>query len=652
VNQQPSQDTEQRKKFRRIMGGLAIVIVFISQSVLYNTPIDNNILVPFGLWMGLLGLVIYILSQLITPPERLLNHLSLRVSPTVGRISVSVFFALLTTYSMINFQKMERINYLPVLTMWCFSGLFYLSVFPLPDVSKSRIIPWVKANRNELKILLLITLLAGAIRFYQLGSIPRVINGDEGLIGMTAQSTTSGQLANPFAINANMGGLYLQILNVFISLFHASAFSIRLPSAIAGVLAIPAIYMFSRKVFGKRVALYAAGLIAISHTHINFSRTLTGYIQDTWLIPLELFLLLDGLENRRSWQTALSGMLVALHFSYYMTAVPVVVIISAYMLLCLIVYPRWFKTIIDQVAAFWGSLIILMLPSIYYYLNSPNEFLSRINLDGTFQSGWLAATMAQTGQNFFQVLVGRVIHVFLSLIYYPALDFYGSPTPMLSLITSSFFLVGLGFALVKIRNRPVLLLNTVFWGFILMIGILAIPPSADSYRMVVTLPFAMLLAAVGIDQILTLFGLEWQKSALRYSSVISILFLLLLVSNMGTYFGEFAGRCQYGGDLMSRFASYLGSYVGKVDKITPVYLLSDNIFFYGTHPSVDFLSQYHPVTNITDAVETHSFQKGDILIASPNRIGELETWIHMHPGGLAHYHYDCNKTILLDYQVP
>ncbi len=134
--------------------------------------------------------------------------------------------------------------------------------------------------------------------------------------------------------------------------------------------------------------------------------------------------------------------------------------------------------------------------------------------------------------------------------------------------------------------------------------------------------------------------------------MISILLVLVFFTNMVTYFGEFAGRCQFGGDQVSRFASYLGNYVRQYDRSATVYLLSDENYFYGSHPSVDFLSDYHPITNIQEPVETKSFPSDEVIIASPNRIPELEAWIDSHPGGKVQYQYDCKKTILLGYQVP
>lgn len=640
------------RKIRQLLGVLTVCFIVLTQIFLYTTPINDAVITPNGFLLSLLGLGVFVLSQRISIPQRAVRFRWLDPASTGVRVTAAAVFAVLTTVAMVSFQRYGRVNYMPVLSLWVISGALYLSSFPLPRPDFRGVPAWVKAHRGELLALLFIVLAAAILRFYRLGGIPRVINGDEGMIGLVAQSTTKGDIANPFSLYNNMGGLYLQVLNLFITLLGPSAYSIRLPSAIGGVLSVIVTYGLCGKYFSVRVALLTAAMIAISHTHISFSRTLTGYIQDTWLIPLEVLLLLNGLEKRQSWQAALAGMLLAAHFSYYLTAPPMTAILIGYLILCLVFHRRWLKSVLPQVAAFGGGLIILLLPALYRYLAVPMDLIARLNMEGTFQSGWLEMTVAQSGQSAVQVLLSRVTHAFLSLIYYPSLDFYGSRIPMLSMITSVLFLIGLATAAMKIKQRPTLLVLTVLVGFVLMIGLFAIPPSADSYRVVVVLPLAMILAGVGIDAILDLFGLGWRKSRAAYAAASGILMVLLFFTNAQIYFGDFYGRCQFGGDMMSRFASYLGSYVRQYDRSTPVFLLSDDLYFYGSHPSVDFLSGSHPITNIQDPVDTQSFASEEVIIATPHRVEELQEWVDAHPGGKVQYLYDCNYTILLGYQVP
>ncbi len=639
---------------RRFFALVTVLAVLVGQVILYTTPVREDVVMPASFWICIAGVVLFILSIAVRPPKFLQTIFGrLFISRVAVWVTIACVMSLLATLSMFLFAKANRMNYLPVITFWLFSAFCYLVAFLGGLPANLQWKKWLKEHRNELLWLGGIILLAILLRFYKLGILPFVINGDEGRTGLAAQSTNSGQLADPYALWENFGALYLQVMNLSLTLFGATPFALRLIPAIGGVLAVPAIYLFARQIAGKRVALIAAFLIACSHTHVQFSRTAAvGYIQSTWLVPLELYFLLSGLTKRSSWRTALAGILLAIHFSIYLTAQIVVALVLVYMIIAFLFFRQWLKAAGRQVAAFWGGLGIVILPEAVYAAWHPAEFFARLNMEGTFQSGWLAQTMAQTGHSAIYILAERVAHAFMSLIYYPAIDFYGSPIPMLTLVSAALFLVGLGISLWRTRSVEYLLLNGYFWALTVAIGVFAIPPTADSYRMLMTLPAAMLMAAIGLDYFLELMGIGWAKSRSGYVAVTSILLVSLLVTNVWTYFGDFAGRCLYGGASQDRFASYMGSYLGTVKREDTVYLLSNDVYFYGSHASVDFLSQRHTVKNFPEPVDEVDTAQAEIIIANPDRIDEMETWARAHPGGELRYFFDCKNLIMVAYQLP
>jgi hypothetical protein len=301
---------------------------------------------------------------------------------------------------------------------------------------------------------------------------------------------------------------------------------------------------------------------------------------------------------------------------------------------------------------FWLGAGLTALPQVVYAIQNPGEFFSRLNADGTFQSGWMTNTMAATGQNAVQILAGRVIHVLLSLNHFPAFDFYGARIPVLDVMTATLAILGLGYALWRTRDIHYLLLNGYFWALILAIGIFSIPPSADSYRVLVALPAVVLLAALGFDQLLDALRFNEAGRTLARSTIMLCVLLAILSLNFRAYYVDFAQRCRYGGDPSTRFASYLGNYLHSLDRETTVYLLSDDVLRYGTHTSVDFLSQNVPVTNVPESVDGLSLGPRLVLVAVPSRIGELEAWAAEHPGGSLHRESDCESPMLLAYQLP
>jgi hypothetical protein len=288
-----------------------------------------------------------------------------------------------------------------------------------------------------------------------------------------------------------------------------------------------------------------------------------------------------------------------------------------------------------------------------YSWRHPAEFLARLNADGTWQSGWLSRTIAETGQSVPQILAGRVAHVFLSLIYYPAIDFYGVPIPPLSLVAASLFLLGLGLALWRTRDHRYLLLNAYLWAVIVAVGLFSIPPSADSYRVLMALPPALVMAGLGLDTLLTIAAPPTTRTGRwAWAGLAAFVLAGLLAMNVWTYTVDFSGRCRYGGDPQTRFASYLGQYLGQLERDTDVTLLSDDVFRYGTHSSVDFLSNNFPVTNVAGPAATLSLKAHSVIIAPSTRANELKLWAGQHPGGTLHYEYDCSTLMMLIYRIP
>lgn len=652
VDQQPEQ-TGDVKKIRRFVAFVGVFLLLLSQFLVFAHPIVEGVLLPPYLGYAIGGVVIMILSQFI-PSNAFWIQLSSKhvFRDRVFWIFVAVLLAIVTVIALNAFMVFRRLNFIPLVTIWLLGGACYVYAFANFSLDFVKVKEWFRVNRVEIFTVFGVIILAAVLRFYMLGRLPRVLDGDEGSVGNFARATVDGVLINPFALWENFGALYLQLINISMRVFGYDAFGLRLLPAIGGVLAVPAVYLFARWVGGKRIALISAVMIAISHSHLHFSRiSSVAYIQDAWLIPLELYFLISGLEKRQSWRTALSGVLLAIHYSVYLTSQIITGLVLIYMLILFIFYRSWFLQRLSQAFAFWGGFLLSILPSALYAYYNPNEFMNRLGSSGTFQTGYLENTMLATGQSAFEVLVGRVAHAFLSLFYYPALDFYGSPSPMMSMISGVMLLAGLGIILWQIRNPAYLLLNGYIWGSAVAIGVFATPPSADSYRMLMALPAAVIIAAIGIDKILEIIGLSWSTAKQAYTFAITVLLTSLLFFNLWTYYAEFASQCRFVADLAGRFATYLGVQLQEIDNENRVYLLSDDYYFHGSHSSTLFLS-LRPVINFNDPIDTLEAVSGETIIAPPSRIEELEAWARQYPGGDLHYEYDCATTILLSYQVP
>lgn len=180
-------------------------------------------------------------------------------------------------------------------------------------------------------------------------------------------------------------------------------------------------------------------------------------------MPLELYFFLSGLEKHSAGRLAVGGLLLGFHFNIYLDAQIIVVIVIVYLLIAVWLCRPLVQRIGYRLGIFWLGAGLTALPMLVYAWRHPNEFFNRLNVDGTFQSGWLADTMATTGQNALRILADRFTHALLSLNYYPAVDFYNVPAPCLmwSPAPSSFWAWAV---LCGARATPVISWSTVTSG--------------------------------------------------------------------------------------------------------------------------------------------------------------------------------------------
>jgi hypothetical protein len=648
------QEDQSSLRVFRLLAFISLFLVLLIQLSLYLIPATGMLVVPRTIWFGLF-LLAGLLLLVVIKPKFLFERLSAHLKFTNRSIAItfSIGFAILAILGSIFFEYDTRAIYIPISTFWLLSGICFTGAFSPREYSPKEIIDFIKAHKKEAIIVSAITLLGLGLRMYRLGKLPIVINGDEGWLAMTAIGSDSGNLANPFALWENFGGIYIHGIRDAIRVFGHTGFALRLLPALGGALAIPTIYLLAREIAGKHAGFFSAFLLACSHAHLNYSRTAAvAYIQGTWLIPLELFFLLRGLRKKNYFFSALSGAFLAIHFCIYLSAQVIAALIVVFIVLLAIFKTKYFREIKRHFIVWGSSFILMLLPEMFYIWQHPNQFFTRLNSSGTFQTGWLASEMVSRGHSAFTILSTRVAHAFLTLIYYPSNDFYGTSAPVLTYFTAVLFLIGLVMSLYRTRQIPYMLLNGYFWAMTLSIGIFALPESADSYRMLSVLPAAVIMAAIGLLQVLKIIGLSWPKDKLKYSLVVGATLLSIFGSNFWIYFMDFAGECKYGNDIPTRYATYMGYYLDSIGRGQDIYLLGDSEIFYGQNKSIDFLSGSIPVTNVIDSVNTLSYRSRTVIMAIPDRVEELRDWADTHPGGKLVMQEDCGMVLLAAYEIP
>lgn len=646
----PSQAAPNRK-LQVLIVGIALLLTLAGQFAFYLSP-DTRL---WAVGLSLLGVALFLMTAHVEAwLQRVLGPAT--QNWTLKGILIFFAFCLSVLAALLNqeFEQAQRRNYLPVLALVLLAGLSYVWAFAHTRAWQwPNLRQWLGTHRVELSLLAGIVLMGVSLRFYALGQLPRVIDGDEGLIGDLALATKAPPLATPYAWPAEVGGFYMQAIRIVLEVFGPTPFALRLLPALGGSLALVMLYLLGRHLFGVRVALFGAVLLALSHSHIHFSRIASvSYIQGTWLTPLVLFLFFSGLQRASQIRLALGGVILALHMGVYFDAFITFGITVIYSALSLILYRKQFTNLLGNLAVFGLGNLVVVLPQMLHFALRPVDFFGRLGKDGMFQSPWLANEMATTGKSFFEIMLERLIHALLTLNASPATDFYGARIPLLSVFTATFFILGAIYVFSRWRDARFSLITVWFWGATCAIAFFSVPPSADTYRMLIAVPAATLMAAVGFEQIMhRVFG---EQTAISRAWVLSTTVIALIIGafNVRVYFFDFVGQCQFGGDERTRFASYLGNYLSAVPRDAPSYLLSTEFLRYGTHISVDFLSQKKPIENWDAPLDTLTSPSGALIIAPALRVEELRAWTATHPGGTWQSAYDCGAPMLFAYRVP
>ncbi|MGB3715477.1 MAG: glycosyltransferase family 39 protein [Candidatus Promineifilaceae bacterium] len=129
------------------------------------------------------------------------------------------------------------------------------------------------ANRNPLLLILVITIFALILRFWQLDSVPPGWRDDE-LINTLAisQKVLDSDLALYYPDASGHEALYHVLSAGLLSLFGPGVAGIRWLPAILGTATVILTYLLASLLFGRRVALLAALTLAVSFWSLMYSR--------------------------------------------------------------------------------------------------------------------------------------------------------------------------------------------------------------------------------------------------------------------------------------------------------------------------------------------------------------------------------------------
>lgn len=136
-------------------------------------------------------------------------------------------------------------------------------------------------NKKNILILFAILLLGSLLRLWEIGKIPNSLTWDEAALGYNAYSiseTGKDEFSEPFPVvlrsfDDYKPAFYAYLIIPTYKVFGLNEFSVRLPSAVLGILSLISVYFLIKKLFKRDdITLLTVFMMAISPWHIQFSR--------------------------------------------------------------------------------------------------------------------------------------------------------------------------------------------------------------------------------------------------------------------------------------------------------------------------------------------------------------------------------------------
>lgn len=439
-------------------------------------------------------------------------------------------------------------------------------------------------------VLILVVALAVFFRFAWLSNIPPGLFFDEAVNGNDAlKALDSSHFRVFYPDNNGREGLFINLVALFFKCFGPSVTTLRMVSAVIGVLTVLALYLLANRLFSWQVAVMSAYLLAVSFWHVNFSRIGFGAITAPLFLILAVYYLYSGLQTNRWRDFIASGTFWGLGFHTYLPsrAAPVI--------LCAVLVAYWYRVRRDQIegqadlfiplgkrfVAVTASAALVALPLFVSIATTPSSGLSRSAQVSVFSSHVSHGRPWQT----------LAAHLFdsLGLLVWSGDSEWRhnySGSPLLLWPVAVVFLIGFFHTCAEIRTCrkapavtatvPILLLT---WSLTMLLPVALSNDGKHALRALNLAPVAFILAGKGawllfrwLAGLLGKLGLP-QQIRTRVSCTLLVVALLLIGhAEYDKYFHRWAQKPEVAAAFLTHLVK-MGENINDLPRNIPVYVV-------------------------------------------------------------------------------
>lgn len=500
-------------------------------------------------------------------------------------------------------------------------------------------------------IVIALILLAAPLRLVSLDRIPWLLSGDEGSVGLAALEFQEGARNNIFGVSwFSFPSLFFLLPGVSIELFGRTIFALRLPSAIAGIVTIPALYWTSRSMFGRAVALISSLVLATFAFHIHFSRLALNNAWDALFITLFMGFFWRAWTSGSRRNFVAAGLIFGLAQFFYVSSRALIAIVPLWLLLAAM---RDFSLLRKRLPGLVYMLVaatVISLPLLLFFARHPDEFLAPLNRVLILGEP-LRQEALRIGDPQWLLLWDQLRYTILGFFSAPYRLWYTNASMLLP-IPAILFLVGILLSLKRFRDLRFAWLCLLLLSALVASTVTDYVPSgqrfvhiAPTVAILVSLPLAHLYAIARLSQ----------PRVRRFLSVLAAVVILVVAANdVYFYFVEYSAGHRFR-DQETEVANAVVEQVTATSPMDRVYLFGLPRLGFATHACMRYILGDHigfDVPSQDEGEHSLDFIGPTLYLFLPERVGELEQIADKYPGGIRKDVYgDSGELLFVSYYV-
>ena len=393
---------------------------------------------------------------------------------------------------------------------------------------------------KKLLPVIIILLLALALRTYRLTEIPPGLTHDEANHGREAIEILDGVLRYYFPLNYGSEPLYSYVVAGSMALLGEGLFALRIVNVLSGLAALAAMTIWIKQAFDRSTALITAALIAVSFWPLASSReSLRAGMLPLFMVTAVWFfwqIIFSGQSitgqsarpphaprshRRLAWMILGFSLSIVITLHIYLAARVAWVLFPTFLIYLAVLHRSTFRDSWRPVVI--GLIIagMLSIPMFVFLANNP-ESQTRLSM--------LGSTFQQVSSGNWGPLVQNTAKALLAFVwpgYGDQFLAYNIPgRPVLDLISAVFFILGILITLRRWKQPAYAFI--LLWFMIGIIPSLVTGPTANTTRNLAALPVVYLFPALGIVTSLRLLSQRFKVSH-RIVITTGTAILLLLV---------------------------------------------------------------------------------------------------------------------------